>query len=251
MANRADLLQGTLDLLILRALRLGPLHGWGVSKRIRLGDDALEVIGVSRAVKSRSLGEPPRPYLSLTLLRNPRSRSAVVLRTAADPNALYAAVRREVRALDPSLPVVGLKTLRDHIAVSYTAAESGASMTAMFGSLALVLAAAGLYGVIAYAVAQRTREIAVRVALGARREHVVRLVVGRGLRLALIGIGTGFAVALLLTRPLAAMLYGVAPYDPITMGAVALLLGVVSVLASALPAWRAARIDPMRALRAE
>ena len=232
------------------ARRLWPAQP-AVGKRIRLGGDVLEVIGVSRAVKSRSLGESPRPYLSLTLFRNPRSRTTVVLRSAGDPNALYAAVRREVRALDPALPVVGLKTLREHIAVSYTAAESGASMTAMFGGLALVLAAAGLYGVIAYAVAQRTREIAVRVALGARREHVVRLVVGRGVRLALVGIGIGVVVALLLTRPLAAILYGVSPYDPVTMGAVALLLGGVSLLASALPAWRAARVDPMRALRAE
>jgi predicted permease len=225
-----------------------------VGKRIRLGSaegDAVEVIGTSRATKYRQLGEAPRPAMTLTTLRNPVSRSTVLVRTAGDLAALYPAIRREVARLDPGLPIVGLKTLRDHIAVSYSAAESGAWATTGFGILALLLAASGIYGVVSYAVSQRTRELAVRVALGARRGQVVRLVVGSGVRLALLGIAVGVIAALAVTRGLAEMLYDVAPYDPVTFVGVALGLGAIAVVASLVPAWRAQAVDPSVALRAE
>jgi predicted permease len=223
-------------------------------KRLRLGEPggpAAEVIGVMKTAKYRQLGEAPRAAMTRTLLRHPRSRTTVVVRGDADPDVLYAAIRREVRALDPALPITGLKTLRDHISVSYSAAEGGATAAAMSGFLALLLAAAGLYGVVAYAVAQRTREIAIRVALGAGGGAVVRLVVGRGLRLALVGIALGLVAALGVTRLLGDVLYDVSPSDPLTLGGVALLLAGVALLASFVPARRATRIEPMRALRTE
>jgi predicted permease len=225
-----------------------------VGKRIRLGTvdgSALEVIGISRATKYRHVGESPRAAMTLSTLANPVSRSAVLVRTTGDPTALYPAIRREVALLDPSLPIVGLKTLREHISASYSAAESGAWATTGFGVLALLLAASGIYGVVSFAVAQRTREIAVRVALGAQRRQVIRLVLGSGVRLALVGIAVGVAASLAVTRGLAEMLYDVAPYDPLTFVAVALGLASIALLATLLPAWRAALIDPIGALRAE
>jgi putative ABC transport system permease protein len=221
-----------------------------VGRRIRVGDSVLEVVGVSRAAKSRTLGEAPRPYMSLSIVRNPASRTVVIMRADGDPGALYQAVRREVRALDPALPIVGLKTLREHVAVSYSAAESGASMTAMFGALALLLAAAGLYGVIAYAVATRTREIAVRAALGASRRRLLGMILFDVVKLVLPGVSVGLVITVALVRlngvnmgiPLSHM----EPLAYVVGAAIALL---VAVLASLPPVRRAASVQPMVAMR--
>jgi putative ABC transport system permease protein len=189
--------------------------------------------------------------MTLGIPRNPISRSAVLVRTSGEPAALYAAVRREVKRFDPTLPVIGLKTLREHTSASYSAAESGAWATSGFGLLALLLAASGIYGVVSYTVAQRSRELAVRVALGAQRGQVIRLVLRGGVRLAVVGIAVGLVASLALTRLLAGMLYDVAPYDPVTFAAVAIGLGLIAVVASCVPAWRAQAVDPIVALRAD
>jgi ABC-type antimicrobial peptide transport system permease subunit len=146
--------------------------------------------------------------------------------------------------------VLGPKSLRDHISVSYSAAESGAFGSAAFGFLALLLATSGIYGVISYGVAQRKREIGIRMALGARWADVVHLVLGRGLRLAALGISAGLVLALIVSRSLSGILYGVSPNDPVTFVSVALLLAAVSLVASLLPAVRAARLEPTETLRA-
>jgi predicted permease len=225
-----------------------------LGRRLRYGpkpDDVAEVVGVMRTATYRHVGEAPRAAFAFSLLRNPVSRTTVLVRHAGDPARLYPAIRREVARLDANLPVIGLKTLREHIASSYSAAEGGAWGAGVFGLLALLLAASGIYGVISYAVTQRTREIAIRVALGARGSQVVRMVLAGGARLAALGIVLGAALTLAATRALAGLLYGVAPHDPLVIGGVALGLGAIALLASAVPAWRATRVDTIQALRAE
>jgi len=167
------------------------------------------------------------------------------------PLTLAEAVRREVKELDASLPVANMTTLEDVVSTSVARPRFYALLLAAFASVALALAAVGLYGVIAYGVARRTREIGVRVALGARPRDVLSLVVGDGARLLGIGLGVGLALALAATRLLRGLLFGVSPTDPGSLIAVAVLLSAVALLACALPARRAARLDPVVALRTE
>jgi putative ABC transport system permease protein len=157
----------------------------------------------------------------------------------------------EIHRLDPSLAVADVGTMRARVAGSVTTERLTAVLLAAFAAGALVLAALGLYGVLALAVAQRTAEIGLRLALGAERGQVIGLVVGRGIRLTLMGLVIGLGGALALGRFVASLLYETTPYDPATLGAVTALLLAVSVGASVIPAWRASRIDPIRALRVE
>jgi len=156
-----------------------------------------------------------------------------------------------VHAIDPSLPVSKPRTMAQILDTSVRPQRLNGLLVAGFAVLALVLAAVGIYGVIAFSVAQRTREIGVRMALGAQPGNILRLIVGQGLSLVLLGVGLGLAASYALARLLESFLFGISPRDPLTFGGVALLLGVVALLASFIPARRAARVEPMVALRYE
>jgi len=173
----------------------------------------------------------------------------LIVRGRVDPAALAAPVRGAIRSLDPNLPVARLRPMTDIVALSMARTSFTMLLLAIAAAVALLLGSVGIYGVIAYIVSQRTREIGVRMALGAQVRDVLRLVVVEGMRPILLGIVLGLGAALALGRALASLFYGVSAADPILFGAVALLLALVALLASAGPAWRAARVSPSEALR--
>jgi predicted permease len=232
-----------------------------VGRRFRMSGDStpwIRVVGVTRDVRSRGLAERPVmefavPHAQFTTLtggsamRNMR----LVVRTAGDPARLTGPVTREIRAFDPDLAVSDVRTLRQVVDTSVAQPRFTMLLLGVFGAVALVLAAVGVYGVLSFAVAQRTRELGIRVALGARRADIVRLVLRHGLGLAGAGVALGVAGALGATRALSALLYGVSPTDPLTFGVIALVLLGVSAAATLAPARRATRADPMGVLRAE
>ena len=164
---------------------------------------------------------------------------------------LREAVDCAVRAVDSGQPVYDLKTMEERVGDSLGPRRFGVTMVGFFAAVALLMAAIGLFGIISYSVTQRTQEIGVRIALGAQRSDVLKLILGQGLRLALAGVGIGLIGSLALTRVLSSLLYGVSSTDPVTFGAVALLLAFVALFACYLPAGRAMRVDPIVALRYE
>jgi predicted permease len=225
-----------------------------LGKRLRVGKepDLYEVVGVAREGKYVSLTEEPRPFLYLPLLQRGAVFGETVLLARSESGApILDALRAEAERLDPALPLFHVRTLAESLDGQLSDRRQGTLLVAIFGALALLLAAVGLYGVVAYAVAGHTREIGVRMALGAARRDVVALFVGRGARLALIGLAVGLVLSAGLTRLLVGMIFGVGPTDAATFAAVAALLVTVALAASWLPARRAARIDPMEALRHE
>ena len=227
----------------------------GLGSRLVAGDSSgdvpLQVVGVARDGKYTSLGEEPTPFVFYPHRQLHRAEMSVVVRAQGDPAALVPAVRREVAALDGTLPVYDVKSLVAHLGTALFPARAAATLLGLTGALALLLAAIGLYGVLSYAVALRTREIGVRVALGAQRADVMALVVGRGLRLAGTGVAIGLAMALGVTRFLSFLLYGTSPLDAPTFAAVPALLLAVALLAAWDPARRALRVDPAVCLREE
>ena len=218
---------------------------------VRLGARDFTVAGVARDGKYQQLGEEPSAHFYLPVLQSYQASMIVHLRTAGDPVALTDALRREIRSLDPDLPLTGVKPMREHLRISVFSQRLAASFLGSFGVLALLLATVGLYSLIRYAVSQRTREMGVRMALGARPVDISRLIVGEGMVLALVGLGLGIAAAFGITRLLASLLLGVSATDPVIFVAIAALLAVVSALSSYLPARAAAKVDPITALRAE
>ena len=226
-----------------------------LGKRFRVTKDgpALEIVGVSGDIQYFSLGETPKPFLFRPYAQWYRSSFTLVIHTSVDPTSMTSAVRGAVASLDPTLPVFDVRSLAEHIRSgrALLGTRLGAAFSEAFGALALVLAAVGLYGLLSYAVAQRTREIGIRVALGAHTSGVLRLVVRQGLVLSAVGAAIGLVMTVAVTRLLAALLFGVAPHDPVILGAVVVILLVVGTLASMIPALRAARVDPLTALRAE
>ena len=216
------------------------------------GGPFLEVVGVARDGKYRSLGDRSRPYVYRPLMQSYEPRMTLVVRTsAADPRALAGAVREHLRALDRNLPVADVRTLEEQFDLSLLPARVAAWTLGGFGLLALALAAIGIYGVVSYTVAQRTREIGVRMALGAGRADVLRLILGEGLSVVGVGLGLGLLLSFALTRVLGGFLYGVTASDPLTFVGVPALLGSIALAAGYLPARRAAKVDPMVALRYE
>jgi len=226
-----------------------------IGQRIRLdGDGAGEatVVGVVRDARVQGLTEAPMPMLYFPLAQEWTSEMVLEVRVAAGaPHAVLGAVRRELAALDPNLPMGEVRTLEEVRTEAMLPARLMASLMTAFGALALAVAAVGLAGVVAFAVAQRTREMGVRMALGAAGADVERLVVGEGVRLALVGLVVGLALAAGVTQLIASQLYGVGAADPATYLTVATALGVVALLAAWVPARRAARVNPLEALRAE
>src|ERR1051325_9868505 len=190
------------------------------------------------------------PEVYMSDLQEPSSSMTVMVRTSGDPVALAGAVRERVAALDKDEPVT-LTTMDQIFSDSVGGQRFNMMLLTIFGALALVLAVIGVFGVINYSVAQRTQEIGIRIALGAGRKDIFRLVVGQGMVLALYGVGAGLVGAYALTRLISGLLFSVSPTDPFTFAAVSLLLTGVALLASYIPARRAMKVDPMVALRYE
>ncbi|CAA9301835.1 MAG: Acidobacterial duplicated orphan permease (function unknown), partial [uncultured Gemmatimonadaceae bacterium] len=212
------------------------------------------IVGVVGSVRQSALDRPPDPELYAPYSQaGPLGVSEVslVVRTAGDPARFAGPVRAAVRAVDPLQPVFNVRTMRDVVRASVGDRRLYLGLLGAFAGVALALAVAGIYGVISYSVAQRTREFGIRLALGSEVGRMQRLVVWHGARLALLGLAVGVPAAFLATRVLERVLYGVTASDPLTFAAAALLLTAVSVLASYLPARRVARVDPIVAMRAE
>jgi len=231
-----------------------------IGRRFRIIGDSLgwlTVVGVAHDTRSWGLTAQASPEYTLPFyqlpasIRSVRRSMSVVVRTAGDPLALAAPVRREVAALDPDLAVSNVRTLERVVADSVGDRRFTMVLLGLFGAVALALAAIGIYGVTAYGVAQRTREMGIRLALGAAPGAVRGLVVGEGVRLALIGLAAGLVLALVGARALRSQLYGIASSDPATYVALSCVLLLVAVLATYLPARRATRVDPAITLRAE
>lgn len=234
------------------ARRLAP-DGNAVGKRIRMDSKGgyLEVVGVVRDIKYRQLSEKPPFFGYLPLSQRYRSSMTLHVRTPSDPVAAINQLRAEIKTLDPELPLTGVKTMQEHMRLPLAPAKLLALLSSTFGILALLLASIGLYGVMAYLVGSRTREIGIRMALGAQTSGVRRLVIVQGMRLALSGVAVGVVAALALTRVLSGVLYGVSATDPFTFAGVVVLLAGVALLACLVPAWRATKVDPLVALRYE
>jgi predicted permease len=222
-----------------------------LGRRIKLSKDWLEIVGIAKDVKNRSLREAPQPFLYLPLLQDYRSNMILVARTPTEPQQVSNSVRAVVAALDPGIPIFDVKTLEEHVGVSLYLQRMAATLLSIFGLLALSLAAIGLYGVMAYSVSQRTRELGIRVSVGAERRDIFKLILGQGLALSVVGLLAGLIASLAATRLTAKLLYGVSATDPITFLGIALLLLCVTMLACYFPARRATKVDPMTALRFE
>jgi predicted permease len=227
-----------------------------LGKRLRIGNPASnpvpsEIIGIVQDTAIRSIGEEPQSATYRPLAQQHSSHQTLVLHTAGNPNALLPAVRREVQMLDENLPVQEIKTLEEIVGFAFWPMRTGAGLVGAFGLLGWLLASVGLYGVMSYAVAARTREIGVRMALGAQTSNVLTLIVRQGLTLSLLGVGAGLLLATAVTRVLQRFLFGVGATDPVTFVGVALLLTSIALMACWLPARRATKVDPLQALRSE
>lgn len=209
-----------------------------------------QIVGVVEDGKYAGLNENPKPFVARPVWQSDVGATSVIVRTDGDPQRFIGAVTREIQDLDPHLPI-STNTLIGKLDVPLLPARIGASVLGGFGVLALALAAIGIYGVISYAVSTRTHEIGIRMALGAEKADVLKLVLGQGLKLTLIGIAIGLAVALALTQFMKAILFGVSASDPLTFAFASVVLGFVALLACYLPARRATKVDPMVALRHE
>jgi predicted permease len=225
-----------------------------LGKRFRIGGDnspLMEVVGVVGDIHGVSLNKAPSMTVYVPFWQRSNSPLSVVVKTAIDPATISAAMRAAIRQVDPELPVPTFRTMQAIVEESVAQRRFQMNLVLLFAAAAILLAGLGIYGVVSYAVAQRTNEMGIRLALGARPEAIVRLVLGHGLMPVAVGLAAGAAVSIVLGRLLGALLYGVTPADPITIAAVAAVLGIVGVAACYLPARRATRVDPAIALRTE
>jgi predicted permease len=220
-----------------------------VGRRVRVKGRWLQIVGVARNARYRNLLETPRPFFYVPLRQNFSATTALQIRTAQGPAALGPALVREIHALDANVAPSELITMREQVERTTAAQRISLTILVAFGGLAVVLAAIGLYGVMAATVSQGSRELALRMALGAGASDLVRLVLGKGLALTAGGLLLGLLAALQATRLLGYLLYRVSPRDPIALGAAFLVVAVASFVACVVPAWRASRTDPLHALR--
>jgi predicted permease len=227
-----------------------------IGKRLKRGGSGstapwMTIVGVAGNVKHYALDSDSRVTFYMPHLQSPSSSMYVTLRTSGDPLSLAAAVTQEARAMDPNVAVYDVKSMDGRVSESLARRRFAMLALGLFAAVAALLAAIGIYGVMSYTVAQRTREIGIRVALGANTGDVIRLMVSQGMTLAAIGVGIGLAVAVAVTRVMASLLFGVSATDPATFVVIALALAGVALLACYIPARRATRVDPMVALRCE
>ena len=233
-----------------------------IGGRLQIGGGApnrpfVTVVGIVADVRHNGITEGVKEkfYVPHTQwhksIGNPIRAMTLVVKARGDPHALTSTVRQTIRELDANLPVAGIRTMDDVVAATLSAPRFTGMLLGAFAVLALVLSAIGIYGVLSYVVSRRTREIGIRVAIGAGRGQVLRLVLGSGVGLALVGIVLGLAAAASLSRLMTTLLHDVQPGDPATYAAVAGALTTVAIVASLIPAWRATRVDPVRALKAE
>jgi predicted permease len=225
-----------------------------VGQRVSGGGVTYQIIGVVKNVKSRTLGEDLSPVLYRSLEQNVGSDPSfmgysVLVRSAS--GSVAAAVRREIGSLDPSMAVFNAETMEEHLHDALFLPRLAGTLFGIFGFVGLLLAAVGLYGVMSYSVSRRTREIGIRMALGAQAGGVQRLIVGQGMLLTLIAVALGLAAAWAVAKFATSILYGVPPHDSVTFTAVPVFLAAVAFLACWIPSRRAARVDPVRALRYE
>ncbi|HEV7796545.1 MAG TPA: ABC transporter permease [Pyrinomonadaceae bacterium] len=211
----------------------------------------LRIMGVVGNIKTEGFDQPDQPHLYVPILQNPGYAMAVYVRTEGNPAGLTQSLRQEVQAVDPNLPLFGERTMDDLVSASLGQRRFAMQVVGLFGVLALFLAGIGIYGVMAYSVTQRTREIGIRLALGASTGNILGWLLQQGMRLTLIGMGVGLLGALALTRLLRGLLFGIAPTDLVTYAGLTVLLAGVALLACYIPARRATKVDPLVALRYE
>jgi putative ABC transport system permease protein len=216
---------------------------------VRNPHGAAAVVGVVGDVKHYGLDSQPRAELFMPAWQQPLNGMALVVRTASDPKAFIETIRREVLAIDPEQPIYNVSTMVDVVSRSVFLPRISMLLLGAFAVTALLLAVVGIYGVVSYGVNERTRELGVRMALGAGATDTLRLVLGRSLRLVAIGTACGLVASFAVTRLLARLLYDVSPLDPMVFAGVSLLLAAAGVVASLIPARRATRVDPIVALR--
>ncbi len=220
-----------------------------LGKRVSLYGDTFRVVGVARNGKYRRLVYPPVPAVFLPLFQDYYSLVTIHVRISGDPQAFAATLERTIHDLNPDLPIFGVTTVKSSMQMGSIFERLAGTFAAVFGVLALILAEVGIYGVVAYTTRQRAHEFAIRVAVGAQRGNVLRLVLGQGLLLTVAGLAAGIGASVLLTRYLRSVLFGVTTTDAPTYVGVALLLCLVSLAACYVPARRATKVDPMTALR--
>lgn len=235
--------------------RLFP-HTNPIGQHVNGGEWTYEIVGVAGNAKSRTIGEDTRPILYRSLDQSVMDDPSLMgytlmVHTAGNPASLAEPVRRQVYALDSNMAIYNQETMEEHVKSAYFLPRLAATLFGVFGGMGLVLAAIGLYGVMSYAVSRRTREIGIRMALGARRGLVERLIVRQGMVLALIAMLLGWPAAWMLSKLTSSFLYGIAPHDALTFAIAPLFLGAIALIACWVPARRAASVDPVQALRTE
>jgi putative ABC transport system permease protein len=216
------------------------------------GEKMREIIGVVGNVKHLSLKNEDSPEMYLPRTQIPFDIMSIVIRTSvSDPNTLTSAVRKELAEMDATIPLISVRVFEEYISRSLARPRFNALLISVFAGTALVLTAIGIYGVMAYSVAQRTNEIGIRIALGAAQSNIFRLVIGQAMSLVAISVVIGLVAAFAATRLLNSLLFGVGAWDPITFTAIIILISSVAFLAAWLPARRAMQVDPIVALRTE
>jgi predicted permease len=225
-----------------------------VGKRFLLGTekpDRFEVVGVVKSGKYRSLAEDPKMFFYYPMSQRRPTSMTLIVRTNSEPRNFIGAVRHEVEQIDRSVPISVVKTMQQHMTWPLWGPGMAATLSLAFGVIALLLSSVGLYSVMAYVVSQRTKEVGIRMALGANRHDVLKMITGQGMRLAIVGTVLGVVLALVLAKVMTSLLIGVSGYDVTTFIAVGALLTMVALVASYLPARRATKVDPLIALRHE
>lgn len=224
----------------------------GKNFRLAAGNGSnVEVVGVVQDGKYRSLQETPRPFMYFPLRQEYQSQMTLHVRSVGQAPGVFSSVKQQVQALDNNLPVFDMKTMREHVAVLVSQSQMGATLLSLFGLLALLLAAGGIYALTSFHVAKRVREIGIRIALGAHRGNVLKLIIRETIILSLAGIALGTIAAFALSRVISSLLFGISPTDPGTFITIPLFLLGVALLSSYIPARKATKIDPVIALRTE